>query len=345
MGRNKEQLSLPLLIPKQELRSVIKQHWNVTFARQNKISVYAKRIMSLVLAQIHDNDLTLKPFYQIHISEIVSNAKVDRNTAYKEVKKALSELMDQKWEFEDINGSKYTPRHIVDTTKMLENDGFEYGYDSGVLTVVLNPALKPFFIELGHYTSYGLTEYMKFKSWYSMRLYELLSAYKDTGKWFVSIDEYRSLMDCNDKYPLAKDLIAKTLKEPLEELEGTKMDFSYFLHCGKGEGRGRPKIVGLEFILTKKALKNIPSEWLENKITGPLIKILLEKYKISKENIITYCPALGNKQIGELIRSWDMKELSGDRINDKLRYCNKVFVKLGKEAIAKKESTLQTEIA
>ena len=37
-------------------RDLVKQHWNVTFARQVKVSVVAKRIMARVLDQIRDDD-------------------------------------------------------------------------------------------------------------------------------------------------------------------------------------------------------------------------------------------------------------------------------------------------
>lgn len=256
--QNAEQLPLPLVIAETEIKAVVKQHWNVTFARQKKISVYAKRIMALVIAQIQDGDLTLKPYYQMHIKDIVAGFQVDRQTAYREVKKALNQLMEQIWQFEDIKTKRYSPRHLVDTTKQVINDGFEYGYDNGTITVVLNPALKPFFIALGHHSPFGLPEYMKFQSWYSQRVFEMLEAFKDTGKWFVDIGEYRTLMDCEDKYPQVKDLINKTLYEPLQELSTTRMAFEYKPIYPQQKGRGRPPIVALEFSLKHPELKKVP---------------------------------------------------------------------------------------
>jgi plasmid replication initiation protein len=325
-----DQLTLPLVIPDAEFKAVVKQHWNVTFARQQKISVYAKRIMALVIAQIQENDLALKPFYQMHIRDIVREASVDRNTAYKEVKKALKELSDQSWEFEDITRGKWTIRHLVDTTKILIEDGFEYGYDSGTITVVLNPSLKPFFIELGHYSTYLLHDYMKFKSWYSMRLYEILEAFKDTGIWYVPIDEYRKLMDCQTKYPLVKDLINKTLKEPAEELKETRMAFEYSPILSKTSGKGRPPIVALEFKLKHITQRKIPKEWLTNPKTAAIINALKE-FKVTDANIVKYIKYFPGTELTKLIRDWQIKEASSERINDKQSYCNSVWVKLGKQ--------------
>jgi len=63
--------SLPLSLAYEPLhRSIVKQHWNVTFARQGKMSVTAKRIMARVLDQIRDDDFHLREYYQLAIADI-----------------------------------------------------------------------------------------------------------------------------------------------------------------------------------------------------------------------------------------------------------------------------------
>ncbi|WP_210190126.1 hypothetical protein, partial [Bosea thiooxidans] len=68
MDKRKTQISLPLIIEEKRLKEVVTQHWNLTFARQGKISVVAKRMMAVVLAQIQSNDLKLKPYYEFKAS-------------------------------------------------------------------------------------------------------------------------------------------------------------------------------------------------------------------------------------------------------------------------------------
>ena len=324
------QLSMELVIPEVKIKKLVKQHWKVTFARQKRTSVYTKKIIALVTAQIQDGDTGLRPYYQIPITDVVNVAKVDRNTAYKEVKKALRELTQQIWEFEDMNSHKYVPRHLIDTTKDESQDGFEFGYKSGMITFVFNPVLKPYFIELSHYTTYALNDYMKFKSWYSMRIYEILEAHRDTGKWFVNIDEYRILMDCEDKYPQTKDLISKTLKEPLAELKGTRMEFDYKPIHPKEKSKGRPPVIALEFVLKNPELRRIPKHWKDDEKNVRMIDALKE-FKISEKNIARYGPYIPAEEVWKVLKSWREKEKSNDRINDKLRYCNKVFVTIGKK--------------
>jgi hypothetical protein len=47
-----------------------------------------------------------------------------------------------------------------------------------------------------------------------MWFWEILSAFNstnDAGVWYASLEEYRRLMDCEDKYPSTKDLINNNL--------------------------------------------------------------------------------------------------------------------------------------
>jgi plasmid replication initiation protein len=326
------QLSLPIELSKDPyFKDYVKQHWNVTFARQKKISVCAKRIMVMVLAQIRDNDFQFKKYYQIHISNVVS-VDQDMKSAYKEVKKAFEELLHQYWMFEDLKTSKFIPRHILDTTKIEAKDGFECGYVNGNITVVINPALESYFLQLSHYTTYEIKHYMSFKSWYSMRMFELLAAYKDSGLWVIPIDEFRKLMDCEKKYAdNTVKMLEKVLPEPLQELEGTKYAFTYKpLFDEFKKGKGRKPIVALQFNLKKVELQNIPQEWLEFSDDHKKVLLALKGFKVTEKNIVKYAKAIGIGGANKLLKEWQGKEKSDRKIDNKEKYCNAVWVRVGK---------------
>ena len=178
---------------------------------------------------------------------------------------------------------------------------------------------------------------MTFKSWYSMRLFELLSAKKDTGIWRVTIEEYRKLMDCENKYKEVKNLIDKTTAEPLTELEKTDIAFTVEEITEKVRGtKGRPPIVALEFRLKKIKLKQIPDVEIPED-TRKIIDRLMKRYQVSEPNIVKYLKAIGTVETRKLLNSWDIKEASSDPIKNKLFYCNKVFVAMGKKAKGEKE--------
>lgn len=315
-------MTLPLIYTERDVKAYAKQHWNATFARQRKVSVYAKRIMANVLAMIKEDDSSLRPYYQMHISSVISNADVD---AYTKIKAAFIELSQLHWLLEDLEKKRFEVRHLLNTSDI------NCRYEDGYITVVLNPILKPYFIELAHYTIYELKHYMHFSSWYSLRMFELLSAFKDTGVWWVAIDEFRLLMDCEKKYPNQHDMLKKTLTEPLQELEATDLAFTYEpVFDMYSHSRGRKPVIALEFQLKKARPKNIPKEWFEFSDEHKKVLLRLRTWQVTDANIVRYAKAIGLERANKLLYEWQLK---GKEIQDKAKYCNAVWVRVGKAAM------------
>lgn len=352
------QLTIPLgLTYEPQHKDIIKQHWNVTFARQGRMSVAAKRIMARVIDQIRDDEYKLRAYYQFRIIDIITEAGITKETAYKEVQGALNELTDAKWEFESLDKSEWYVRHLLDTTKEKA-----VGYKDGVITVLLNPQLEPYFIQIAQYTKYQLSNYMSLKSWYSMRFFEILSAFRDTGMWCPTVEQYRQLMDCwyekdkrgkfkkdkdgnhKMKYPLTKDLIARTVTEPLEELAGTNLAFTYEpVYEMERMTRGRKKITGFRFTMQRKQDGKIPEYWLQNTIVSRTINGL-RAWKVTDKNIAMYLEDIGTEAANKLVYGWQLKENSEERINDQVKYCNAVFVRMGKNAQERLKQEVQNRL-
>ncbi|SFE87352.1 replication initiation protein [Spirosoma endophyticum] len=352
------QLVLPLELTYEPQHSeLIKQHWNVTFARQGKMSVAAKRIMARVIDQIRDDDYSLRPYYQFRIGDIITDADVAQDTAYKHIKAALMELIHVTWEFESLDRKAWYVRHLLDSTKEQA-----VGYQNGVITVLLNPQLEPYFVKIAHYTKYQISNYMSLRSWYSMRFFEILSAFRDTGVWSPTIEQYRQLMDCWEikdksgrikknkdgspkmKYPLTKDLIKYTMSEAIDELASTNLAFTYEpVYETERKSGGRKKITGFKFTIQRKLDGKIPEFWLKNHIVSRVIDNL-RAWKVTDKNIATYLEDIGTEAANKLLYSWQLKENSDDRINDRLKYCNAVFVKVGKAAQELLKQEVQTSL-
>lgn len=357
--KRSNQLMLPFdLQYEPEHRQYVKQHWNVTFARQKKMSVLAKRIMAKVIDQVRDDDMSLRDLYQIRIQDIIDDSSVSKSGVYNSVQGALYELAQVVWEFASPDNSQYYLLHLVDTSKQ-----HRVGYQDGVITMVMNPQLAPYFIQIAHYTKYQLKNYMTLRSWYSMRFFEILSAFKDTGEWVVSVEEYRMLMDCwhekdqkgkiktdkdgnpKIKYPNVNSLIKYTMMEPLEELANTELAFTYEpIYEEKRHVKGRKRLTAFKFKMTSLPRTSIPASWLVNEVVGRTISNL-RKWKISDKNIALYLEDIGTKKANELIYEWQMKENSDKRIDDKVRYCNKVFVHVGKEAQQKMKDEVMAALS
>lgn len=330
MDKRKTQTSLPLNIPEKEFKDSVKQHWNITFARQGKVSIYGKRMMALVLSQIRGNDVQMKPYYQIKVSDIISHSELSSSSksAYEVAKTALVELARQIWELEDIEKKIFRPKQLINTATSQKKDGFEYGYEDGIITIVLNPALEPYFIEMAHYSSFELSNFMKFKSWYTMRFWEILSAYKDTGKWYISLEEYRKLMGCEKKYKDLNRLINATTAEPLEELKGGDLEFTFEKVFDRFSGRGRPALIGINFILVnaQKTPEMKLEEWkaisLDREMT---INDFIKRWKIPAVVLVKHLPILKIDGAKRLIKSFEEKERSNRKIDSREKFCTKAM--------------------
>ena len=318
----------------------VKQSSVVTLARQKKLSVYAKRILARVFEQICEDSLQLREVYQFRFSTLLLDAGLDAEQLFSEVKPALHELATTAWEFEQPETRRYLALPLL-------SGG---GYLDGIISISLNPRLATYFLNIaGQYSEYKLDLYLGLDSWYSMRLYEILSTYRDTGWWEIGIDEYRLLMDCGPELdkrgkpkldkkgqPVMKlanpsDLIKNTVTYAQKELSTTPFSFDYVPIYEKG-GRGRPKIVGLRFTLHQRLITAIPDAWLRDRMMAPVIGYLRE-FKVSDRNITNYLRAITVPGALGMVREWRKKQVSNDRIDETVRYCNAAFVRAGKHAI------------
>lgn len=337
--KRKTQISLPLEFEDKKYQGLVKQNWQITFARQSNFGVAGKRIMGMVLSQIRENNYEEKPYYQFSVSDIVKILDIDRSSARKQIKEALFAFTRTVWEFEDEELEIYEPRQLVTTEATYEEDGYAYGIRNGLVTMVFSKVVHRMLVNIAHYSSMELDPYIRFKSWYSTRLWEIFSAYRDTGQWNVSISEYRKLMDCEKKYNDNNLLIRKTTEEPLAEFTGTPFEgFDVKKIYDSFSRRGRRPLVGLEFHFKKEVPpEDKVAKWLEKSKYKHLYKGLLD-YRVTPKNILQYAGWLGVEGVSRLLTEWQQKDISGDPIKDRLKYCNKTFVAEGKKAMKKKKT-------
>lgn len=327
----------------------IRQHRHVTFSHQKQISVLSKRIMARVLEQIKYDDKQLAHSYKVGVMDLIAHTGLDPRDVYKYAKSAVDELADARWNFEDIERKIYIPRHLLNTSLPEEQAS---RVEDGLITIVLNPALAPYFVQLaGSYTTFNLAGYLELDSWYAMRFFEILATYKDTGWWKVNLEEYRLVMDCGPeldklgkpkktktgelkmKFAETKDLIVNTIDVAQHKLADTPFAFTYERLCEGPRKPGKPKITGFKFKLLHAKLTEIPQEWLDEPATSRLIAGL-RSFQVTDENILKYWDILKLSGLRKLVREWQLKEGSQNRINNKLNYCNAALVREGKKVEA-----------
>ena len=324
----------------------VRQHRNVTFSHQRKMSLLSKRIMARVLEQIQRDDLTLRESYQVAVGQLVEGTDLKSNNAYTWAKAALDELNNVKWSFEDLER-----KHFYQRSLLIQDGGPPSDVLDGVITLRLNPGLAPYFLQLaGEYTLYELDGYMGLQSWYAMRLFEILAHYHDTGWWKVDLEEYRRIMDCAPeldrlgkpmkdkkgnlkmKYRDTKNLIIKTILVAQKELEYTPYAFTFQEEKSLTPGKGRSKVTGFYFELKTRKPRGIPPSWFESRPHATAIA-RLRAYKVTDANMAKYLKPLTLAGVNLLLSEWDRMRTGPRRIDKPESYCNAVIVRAGKKAI------------
>lgn len=348
------QLTLPLEVIQEDLKpeylALIKQNWKITFSRQYLTSVHAKRVMGLIASQIRE-DGEVKEFYQITADKVINETGLNKKEVYKRMKGVVYELAQIVYFVESEEGDgTIIPRHLLDTTKF-DNPA---GYYNGMLTVAFNPQLNGIVNELAHYSNYELNSYVNYSSWYSMRLYELLYAFRDQKEVDWYIEKYREWMGCGVeldregkprfnkktgkpkyiKYKSHSDAIAATTREPLKEFKGSDLEFKVEPIYSTSGGRGRPAIekVRFKFVWQEKSTLEKILSWIEESEDFRKVYDRLRKYNVHDAVIVKYSRIIGKKELNSLLHQWDLRQHtnSKDKILNTERYCNKVLKDVAK---------------
>lgn len=135
---------------------------------------------------------------------------------YKEVKAMLKELATIAVELDSkdpISGDDCWTIKGLMTPYVRENAYSKF------FTIDIDRDIVKMFLEINH----GFTKYMKqiafrSQSKYTIRIYSLISAWKNKGGFSIRLDKFRKWLGLQSKYPSYNDLYRRTIKVAYEEL-------------------------------------------------------------------------------------------------------------------------------
>lgn len=228
-------------------------------------SIYQKRILyrlveafqSLTKGQKLEGKLRAEQdlFGDYLITMPISNLLAhEKDTNYEQVKKALKDLENKSFEYEDDR--EWELIRIIQNPKILK-----YAND---VTFRINPKIFDALLNFSKgYRKYELKTAMSFESIYSMRFYELLSGQKRPLSY--SVDSLKIMFKLEDKYKLTADFIRNTVDIAKKELD-LKSPYSFEYSTNK---RGR-KIQSITFYPVYKPENRDPvleSKQLQKKVS------------------------------------------------------------------------------
>jgi plasmid replication initiation protein len=179
-----------------------------------RMSVPAKRVMLMLLGQIHPAQHDISQKICINAADYADKTGIDFSQSYKDIKKGCDELMNVIITTKD--------RKARTTEKCVVVDWMYYHEDEGWLEATFTRWLRPHIQHLQNigYTSIAIDETLKFSRFYTIRLYELMMQFQKTEERYITVKDLRKIFQIAPKSYLGfKDLRVKVIEPSIKEIE------------------------------------------------------------------------------------------------------------------------------
>ncbi len=212
-----------------------------------KMSVPAKRVMLLLLGQIHPGQQDVSKKVVIHAQEYSKRTGVNLSRSYRDIKKGCEELMN----------TIITTRHEKkrSTEKCVVVSWMEYHDEEGWLEATFTPWIEPYIHSLARngYTKIAITEALQFKRFYTIRLFELLMQFQKTEERFIKLESLRDVFQVEKgKYPLFSDFRKWVLVPSIKEIN----EKTEWLVCWEPRKTGK-KVTSISFSFSSSLSKEL----------------------------------------------------------------------------------------
>ena len=215
------------------------------------LSLQEQRLILAIVSLIDSIDGSSFETYELKATEFAELLGVD-NPHYSYLQRITKKLMTRVIEIEDDN--KLTQLHWVESCTYLKN--------TGTVRIRISKELSPYLLQLKkHFTKYQISNILKMKSKYSIRLYEILKSNQFKRKFSISMNELREMMKL-DGYDRFSNFNQKVLKPALKEINNQTDIFAIVEVQSR---RGRDTILHFE-VISKKKLEQEVFESLTEKI-------------------------------------------------------------------------------
>ena len=222
-----------------EVAPIITQS-NLLIQSSYSMTLNEKRVILYVLTLISPKDTDFHE-YKIPVRDFAEMFGLSIKSTYSDLKKAVERLSKTSIRFPDpVDDNEI--RNICIAPEYVETKNKSY------VKVSFHQKLKPYLIQLRRlFTSYQLPNVLYMKSFYSIRVYELMKSEEYKNKPFeVTLEQLKFTLNIEDMYHLFSHLRQRILEPSIKEInEHTDLKVSY-------ETRKKArKVVGLVFHIKK----------------------------------------------------------------------------------------------
>ena len=191
-----------------------------------------------------------------------------------------------------------------------------YSHSTSEIILRYDPNLKPYFLQLSqNFTKYFLKNILELKSFYAIRIYELLKQYEKLKERKIEIKELRDILQIKEteykKYSHFKDKILKTAEREINEKTDLKVSFE--------EIKTVRKVTAIKFNIEKRTeeyIQEIEIVKSKNKVENPV------EYSDEVIKLYELLPFSERLEIRKKELYFLLKEHTFDYLKSDIEYCN-----------------------
>lgn len=230
---------------------IVVQHNNLVEARY-RLSLQEKRLMLFLMSRIKPNDDSFKKI-EISIYELSTIMGLDVKNMYRDMLKVTKDMVGRVLSIRNLDENYLLQVPWIASARYL--------YGDGIVRFRISDELVPYLLKIkDQFTVIRLSDIMKFKSIYSIRIYELLKQYESIGYRKIELDELR--LSCGipeNRLNLIADFRRKVIEISQREINEKSDILINFNFIKKSR-----KFVSIEFFIKKNSSyikdKDIPKE-------------------------------------------------------------------------------------
>ena len=214
---------------------LIVKHNEIIEGKYN-MSITEVKIIAKLTSVIQKEDDDFKR-YMFKASDILKELNMGDDN-YAALKESIDKLVVRKIELRQESSTL--------TTTFLSSA--EY-FENSMIELEFSPKLKPYLLQLkNNFTKYYLEDILTLKSFYAVRIYEILKQYEKIKERTISIDDLKEMLKVTEKsYNLYSNFKAKVLAISEREInEKTDLNISY------EEIKSGKKVTSIKFHISKK---------------------------------------------------------------------------------------------
>ena len=222
-------------------QTVIKSNHLIQQSRQ-QLSLSEQKAILYVCSMIKPTDKELE--YEFSITDYLKVCGIsDGGKNYEDLKQTLKNLTTKKWELRnEETGDWYWVSWLGELSGNDKESVFKVG---------IQKALKPYLLDITkNYTRYELINILALTSSYAVQLYEILKSYAWTGRWVVTVDDFKAKLglDKLKSYEAWGNVKNRVIEVAVRQIS-EKTDLS--VDCRDNGSRGR-KATQIAFIIETK---------------------------------------------------------------------------------------------